>query len=253
MASIQNLTLADVKPIIGNLSRANYYQVLFGGFSPQLLSYLSSRDVGIQFIGNDFGLMCNQAVLPGSSLGSTESSNFHGVTENFAYQKIFTEISLSFYCDDEYRGLKFLEHWMEYAVSGNNTRTNLYGSNRYNYRMRYPDDALSGYKSQSTKIVKFENNFKQTMEYSFIGLFPKSLSSTPVRYGSNSELTQISCSFSFDRYVAGSINSYDYILGNSNNLASNLRTGLQIGTDIVNFVNRLNNGDGLGVFNSLIN
>jgi len=251
--TIKNLTLADVKPIIGNLSRANYYQVFFGGLSSDLSDYLRSRDVGSQFIGGDFGLMCKEAVLPGSSLGTTESMNFHGVTENLAYQKIFTEISLSFYCDDEYKGLKFIEHWMEYAVSGNNTRNNLYGSNRYNYRMRYPDDALSGYKSQSTKIVKFENNFKQTMEYSFIGLFPKSLSSTPVRYGSNNELTEISCSFTFDRYVAGSIRSYDYILGNSNNLASNLRTGLQVGTDVVRFINRLNDGDGLGVFNSLIN
>ncbi len=188
--------------------------------------------------------MCKSAELPGSSLGTVESANFHGVTENFVYQKIFTEMSLSFYCDDEYRGLKFLEHWMEYAVSGSDDhRSNLYASPQYNYRLRYPNDPATGYKSQSTRVIKFENNYKQVMEYNFVGLLPKSLSSTPVRYGPNSELTEINCSFVYDRYIAGSIRSYDYILGSSNNLLSNAS----------NFINNLTIGDAVSIFNNLIN
>ena len=259
---VRNLTLEDVRPIIGNLSRANYYQVQFGGLSSGLTNYLGNREVNSRFIAEDFGLMCKSASIPGSSLGDIQSANYHGVTENFAYQKIFTEISLEFYCDNEYKGLKFLEHWMEYAVSGNrsSTATPLYASPQYNYRMRYPNDRISGYKSQSTRIFKFEPNYQQLLEYTFIGMFPKSLQSTPVRYGPNNELTQISCSFAYDRYIAGRTYSFDYVLGNANNVFSVVDRGLDIinqGVDTFNrgrdFINSLSSGDGIGVFNSLVN
>lgn len=243
MAEVRNITLEEIRPLLGNLSRANYYQVQFGGLSTGLSNFLASRDVSRNFVGSDVGLMCKSASLPGSSLGTVESGNFHGVTENFVYQKIFTEISLSFYCDDEYRGLKFLEHWMEYAVSGGNIRSGAYASPQYNYRLQYPNDPGTGYKSQATRIFKFENNYSQVMEYNFIGLMPKSLNSVPLRYGPNSELTEITCSFVYDRYVAGSIRSYDYVLGTSNNLLANA----------ANFVNDLRIGDAVSIFNNLIN
>ena len=58
------------------------------------------------------------------------------------------------------------------------------------------------------------------MEYSFLGLFPINLSSTPVSYGPNSELTRVTCEFRYDRYIAGSILSYDTVRGFGNNLES---------------------------------
>lgn len=223
MPVVQNLKLEEVKPIIGNLSRPNYYQVAFGGLSAGLFSYLGSRGVGSQFIGGDMGLMCYNASLPGSSLATVETSNYHGVVENFAHTKIYTSLDLEFYCDDEYKALKFLEHWMEYVVSGNGTGTQLYAQNSYNHRLRYPSDPATGYKSEGTKIIKFENNYEQALEYSFIGLFPSNLSSTPVRYGPNSEITRVTCSFKYDRYIAGSIYSYDFLRGSANNLVSTIR------------------------------
>ena len=215
----RQINISEIKPLLGNISRANYYQVQFGGLSSDLYNYLSSRGVSQQFIADDMGLMCYSASLPGSSLADFQSQNFHGVTENFVHTKLYTPLNLSFYCDDEYRGLKFLEHWMEYIVSGNNTATPLYGSPSYNYRMKYPEQ----YKSNSTQIFKFERNFDRVMEYSFIGLYPSNLSSTQLQYGANSELTRITCSFKYDRYITGSIKSFDYVLGSANNLVSTIR------------------------------
>lgn len=232
---VRKLNVADVKPLLGQLSRPNYYEVQFGGLGADLTGFLASRGVSPRFTSGDFGLLCYEAVLPGSSLGDVQSNNFHGVTENFAYQKIYSSLSLSFYCDNEYRGLKFLEHWMEYVVSGNRTNITSYAAGDYNYRLRYPDE----YKSNATKIFKFENDYDRVMEYSMLGLFPKDLSSTQLRYGPNSELTRISCSFTYDRYIAGSINSYAGILGQDNNLVSTLRD--------------LTSGDPLRLINRVIN
>lgn len=234
----QNLTLADVKPLIGNLSRANYYEVQFGGLSPGLLGYLGARGVDSQFIGGDAGLMCYNGSIPGASLAKVESNNFSGVVENFAHTRIFTPINLEFYVDNEYKMMKFLEHWQEYVTSGNGNGLS-YASPYYNYRAKYPNDPLDGYKSNSTRIMKFENSFERVLEYSFIGLFPVDIASTPVRYGPNSELTRVSCSFAYDRYIAGSIYSFDYLQGNSNNL-------LGIVNDIVS-------GNAAGLLSSFIN
>jgi hypothetical protein len=214
------LSLEDVKPLLGNLSRSNYYQVQFGGLSPGLLGALSARGVDPLFVSNDSGLLCYEAQLPGSSLAKTESTNFTGITESFAHRKVFTPLSLSFYCDDRYRSLKFLEHWMEYAVSGNSLLN--YSDSNYTYRMQYPNDPATGYKCSGTKIYKFEANVQRVIDYSFIGLYPINLSSTQVRYGSDGELTRVSCQFGYTRYIAGSIFSIDEARGFSNNLQSGL-------------------------------
>ena len=109
----QVLSQSDVRLLFGRLSRPNYYQVQFGGLSAGLLAHLGSRGVNSQFIASDMGLLAFNASLPGSSLATVESNNFHGVVENFAHTKIYTPLSISFYTDDQYKSLKFLEHWME--------------------------------------------------------------------------------------------------------------------------------------------
>lgn len=208
------LTQSDVRQLFGNLSRPNYYQVQFGGLSAGLRSHLASKGVNSRFSAEDMGLLCYSARLPGSSLASVESNNYHGVVENFAHTRIYTPITLSFYTDDQYRALRFLEHWMEYAAGGNGINNSGYSSKFYSARMNYPDDPADGYKSESTKIFKFEPNVERVMEYSFIGLFPKNLSSTQVSYGPQNQVTRVTCSFSYDRHIAGSIYSFDQVRGN---------------------------------------
>ena len=214
------LTVADVRPLIGNLSRANYYEVNFGGLTGGLQGFLSSKGVSTNYVTAEAGLMCYQAQIPGSSLATVEGGNYHGVTENFAHTKIYTPLQLQFYCDDQYRSLKFFEHWMEYVNSGNSIAGNRYSSTTFSPRLKYPNDPASGYKAQAVTIQKFENNYRRILTYSFIGLFPKSLSSTQVQYGPNSELTRISCSFAYDRYIAGPVTSYDVANTFGNNLSN---------------------------------
>ena len=76
------LSLEDVKPLIGNLARSNYYQFSFSNtINTQLSAYLLSRGVDPFFVNSDVGLLCNAATLPGSNLATTESYNHIGVKE----------------------------------------------------------------------------------------------------------------------------------------------------------------------------
>ena len=226
------LTVADVRPLLGNLSRSNYYEVRFGGLTSALQFYLSSKGVDSVFVNNNVGLMCYQAQLPGSSLATVESNNYHGNVENFAHTKIYTPLQLSFYCDNNYKSLKFIEHWMEYCNGG--LSGNRINSTAYTSRLNYPNDTTSGYKAQSVSIQKFENNLERIMTYRFIGLFPKSLSSTQVEYGPNSELTRINCTFSYDRYVMEGNVRYSEAPSQLTRLVDDLQNPLSAITRLIN-------------------
>ena len=90
--------------------------------------------------------------------------------------------------------MKFLEHWMEYITGAVDDPA----KDTYHYRLHYPSE----YKSNETRIVKFERDYNRFLEYRFIGLFPLALNSTRVSYN-NSQVLKASASFSFDRYICG--------------------------------------------------
>ena len=212
--------IADIKPILTNVAQTSHYQVFFDGVSPDLFSFLGTKGVNKRFITENAGLLCNQAAIPGSSLATEQvNGNFIGVTETFAYARIFPQLSLQFYVDKDYKMIKLFEHWMEYITSGSEKNQNTpfnKTSLGYFYRMRYPR-GNSGYKCDKTKIVKFNVDYRSEIEYTFFGLFPINFSSTPVQYGS-SDVLKASVTFSYERYIAGKVTSLDFNIKKSENI-----------------------------------
>lgn len=205
--------ILEFKPLFTNLAQNSHFQVYFNGLQPELLTYLSKRGVDARFIAEDAGLLCYSAQLPTTQMGTASiTGNFMGVTEKFAHTRIFSEITLDFYIDRNYKALKFLEHWMEFIASGNDGRGVSLSAPNYSYRMQYP----STYKSNATRIVKFERDYGRELEYNFINLFPLNISSIPVAYTASDKLTA-TVTFQFDRYVAGRVSSFDVNRNTDNN------------------------------------
>ena len=127
-----------------------------------------------------------------------------------AHTKGFTDITLEFYVDNEYKTLKFLEHWVEFVANGSGEDQS---RKDYYFRMEYPDD----YKAYETKIIKFYRDYNEEMQYNFYGMFPKAVNPTPVKY-EGSEVLKASAVFTFDRYSAGKYTSYNRYRGNYNNI-----------------------------------
>ena len=211
--------IADIKPILTNVAQTSHYQVFFDGLSRDLFKFLGTKGVNKRFITENAGLLCNQASIPGSSLATTDIfGNFTGVQEKFAHTRQFTELSLQFYVDKDYKMIKFFEHWIDYISNGSeknspNVRKDDIG---YFYRMRYPRGS-SGYKCDRTKIVKFNVDYRSEIEYSFFGLFPTNFASTAVQYGS-SDVLRCDVTFSYERYIAGKITSLDFNIKKSENI-----------------------------------
>jgi len=209
--------ISEFKPLFTNLAQTSHYQVIFGGLSGSLRSYLRTRGVDSRFIGESVGLLCSSASLPGSSFATADIvGNYTGVAEKMVHTRTFTQIDLEFYVDSDYKTLKFLEHWMEFMGSGSFEQPYKEG---YHFRMRYPEE----YKCNSTRIVKFDRDYQKYIEYTFYGLFPLSLSSLAVSYDS-SGILKASASFNYERYVCGQTRSFDIALRRDNNIVPNVIT-----------------------------
>ena len=206
--------ISQILPKFQNVAQTSHYLVKFGlPSSGKLRRHLKVRGIDYRFHTDDIGLLCSGAVLPGSTFATTVvNGEFQGVTETIPHTRNFTRMKLEFYVDNEYKALKFLEHWMEYITGGSNAEQM---DNAYNFKLNYPLD----YRSQSTKIVKFEKNYKQSLEYNFRGLYPVALDSTRVQY-QNSNVLKASCAFAYDRYICGKASSFAAAKGNDQNKTS---------------------------------
>ncbi len=215
--------ISDIKPLFTNLAQTSHYQVIFGGLPSQLRNYLARRGVSPFFINESAGLLCFNASLPTTSFKEkVVDGNFTGVQEKFAVARMYDEISLDFYVDSDYLMIKFLESWMEFIASGSHnpieSTAGPVSQRDANYfiRMQYPEY----YKSNYTKIIKFDRNYEAEIEYTCVGMWPIAMSAPQLSYA-QSDTLKVSVSFKFDRYIAGRALSINQFIGNDNNKESN--------------------------------
>ena len=202
--------IADILPKIQNVAQTSNFLVKFALPNSGLKSHMRRKGINDRFIVEDAGLLCYNAVLPGSGMAAVNTvGDYQGMVERFVHTRNFTQVNFEFYVDNEYKSLKFLEHWMEFITGANRSDVS---ADTYYFQLNYPDD----YKSNDTRVVKFERNYSQFLEYRFVGLFPLTLNSTRVQYG-NSQILKATASFSYDRYIAGESSSLARDLGRAFN------------------------------------
>ena len=239
--------ISDILPKLQNVAQTSKFLVKFVLPRGECRSYLRKKGINDRFISDDVGLLCSDAVLPGSAMATVNTAgDYQGVIERFAHTRNFTEINFDFYVDTEYKSLRFLEHWMEFISSGSGVDPS---GDTYYFKMRYPDE----YKSNDTRIVKFEKNHFQFLEYRFVGLFPKAINSTRVSY-QNSQVLKATATFSFDRYICGESSSLARSLGidlnNNATLSATARNNAyrnnttELNRVLNNGLNLLNDGTG---------
>jgi len=190
--------------------------------NPELISYLTRRGVDPRFIAESAGLLVRDASIPTTSFATAQAIDYMGVIEKFAHTRQFTEINMEIYVDKEYKTIKFFEHWMEFIASGTHNQSLTPNAEKkpevrisrknYSTRFQFPNY----YKSDATKITKFERDYKQQLEYNFLGLFPSSMNSISVSYQA-SDIMTLGVTFTYDRYIPGKIDSLSESRQNANN------------------------------------
>jgi hypothetical protein len=155
-------------------------------------NFFDSRQANIE--EEILALSCSEASLPGSSLATHEINNdFTGVTERHVYRRQYDDrIDFTFYVDHDHKVIKFFETWMSWAVG--ETQLTEQSNLNYSYRVRFP----KGYRC-NIFVQKFEKDYTNYSEYTFIGAYPISIASMPISYDS-SQLLKCTVSFSYIRY-----------------------------------------------------
>ena len=148
-------------------------------------------------------LFCEEASLPGmmANTGQTTGVYMGEGQVNYAHTKSFTDITLGWTCDANLLPLKFINTWMEFIFGADGKD---FSTARVN-RVRFPDE----YQCE-LKITKAERGPGDTLErvggiYTLHDIYPYSIQSTPVSYGS-STLLKVSASFYYRRWSFESIN-----------------------------------------------
>ena len=197
--TVQAYNQSIANRLVGPLAQTNHFLVTFSTLTPSVESYLARytkiRNVK-EFLSRRAGILCSDASLPTSTLATAEvKDNFMGIPQQYAHTRFYTDIDFSFYIDEDYTLLKIFEGWMEYISSGSNSFARQ-DDQAYYRRMQYPDS----YKCNNMYINKFVKNYKRTLRYRFVNVFPKAINPVPVSYGA-ADILKVSVSFNFDRYI----------------------------------------------------
>lgn len=236
MAKIPGVTNLDMKgglpsELFGNLSQSNFYEVYITTdwvSGEGMKNFLANPDVqksynlDEDFVTRNLGLLCSDAVLPASAFATSEvKDNFMGINQEFAHTRLYTDIDLTFYVDNDYRSLGFFEAWMNY-IAGGGERSLAKFENGYYRRLNYPDF----YKHNGIYIRKFERDYKKreasdnlftevdssrnkNIIYRLRNAFPKSMNSIPISYG-GAEIVKVNVTFTYDYYSVIRANSTEY-------------------------------------------
>ena len=176
---------------------------------------------GLQSLRYEF--MCNETVLPGTTLTTSEEfGSRQGLTETFPTKRNFEPITMTFYVDSEYGIIRLFEEWINFInplydanpdfrkTSGRRPTGNprggvdRFGDNEF-FRFRYPNT----YK-RPIAVTKFERNFVRNTDggvsnptmltYKMLNAYPTNLTALPVTY-EGSTITKTTVTFAYDRYV----------------------------------------------------
>lgn len=192
-------------------------------------NFLSSKGISNSRIDMDqIDISCSDAFLPGSSLTTSDvNDDFHGVTERYAYRRLYdNQTDFTFYVDAPtgdrkgYTPIYLFEQWISYIV-GEEQAEGLQTPN-YFYRVNYPKNYRVDF-----ELHKFERDYdltslgspitskgtggssggnsaltsyKNYLKYRFKSAFPISIASMPVSYDS-SQYLKCTVSFTYSRYI----------------------------------------------------
>jgi len=197
-------TTTEIKSLFTNVATTNHFEFQLLAFPTGLLNYVQAKEplLSRYFLTRELNLLCKGAELPGAAFATAQiKGNYMGIVQKYAHTRVFTDSSFTFIVDKNYLVLKFFQLWQEFIASGGEVSQD---KKAYYSRMLFPDN----YKCSQMGVSKFDKDHFQKIDYTFINAFPVNIVPSAVDYGTNRVL-EITVTFSYDRYVLGSIDSLD--------------------------------------------
>ena len=89
--------ISDIMPKLQNVAQTSKFLVKFVLPRGSCRRFLRQKGINDRFISDNVGLLCSDAVLPGSAMASLNTTgDYQGVVERFADTRNFTQINFEF-------------------------------------------------------------------------------------------------------------------------------------------------------------
>ena len=89
--------ISDILPKLQRVAQTSKFLVKFVLPNSPLRTHMRKKGINDRFISDNIGLLCSDAVLPGSNMASSNiAGDYQGLVEKFAHTRQFTQISFDF-------------------------------------------------------------------------------------------------------------------------------------------------------------
>tara|TARA_B110000495_G_C22796386_1_gene465285 strand:- start:51 stop:779 length:729 start_codon:yes stop_codon:yes gene_type:complete len=143
---------------------------------------------------------CFQVNVPGLSIATTNKDQAY---RSVAYQKIYEDITLGFYCSGDMKELRYLQNWMNTIIRPKDNHVEYYD----NYTGTIDIISLGVQEKTSdqvrdrfqSKVFLGEN--ERIMTTKILEAYPKSISSLAMDYGTKSSILNVTATFTYRTYI----------------------------------------------------
>ncbi len=185
---------------------------------------------------------CFQATVPGLSIATTDKDKAY---RGFAYQKIYEDIELGFYCGNDMKELDFLQSWMNEIINPADNHVAYYESyaeknqiDIINLSTKGPnvsgdvikktgDAAIEQVGLQTGAMLLDAATNEKILVTSIMEAFPKQISTLPMDFGTTNDILKVTATFTYRYYtqefIANKPKELSAVDRNLKFLAKNLR------------------------------
>ena len=137
---------------------------------------------GLFMVGNEKTMMlnCYNAQIPGVSLATTDKDIGY---RSVAYQKLYDDVLLSFYCKERFEELHFMNKWIN-LISNPTT-------NRFEYYTNYVSNI---------DIITISRDNQKTLTTTLHEAYPKKVDPMQLDYGSN-DIMRMTVNFTYRHFT----------------------------------------------------
>tara|TARA_B100000029_G_scaffold406320_1_gene406927 strand:+ start:41 stop:748 length:708 start_codon:yes stop_codon:yes gene_type:complete len=144
---------------------------------------------GVANLQENILINCFQATVPGLNIATTDKDKAY---RSIAYQKIYEDITLGFYCSADMSELRYLQDWMNRIIRPQD--------NHVEYYERYAGTIeIINMRSEPSEVTVGEN--KQTLITKLNEAYPKSISSFSLDYGTSGSILNVTATFTYRDYT----------------------------------------------------
>lgn len=164
-----------------NVARPNLFHV---SVLPPKSMIGANQEIGL------ISMWCAAASTPQVSLMTNDNYIEAGTRRKYAYDQDFSDLTLTFYIDQDYKIKKFFDDWKSAVVP-----------NRRNFN--YPDD----YTAESLILQIINQDDKDVYKYEYNRVYPKTVSPIELSYSNGNSVSTFYVDFVFEDFFYSEINS----------------------------------------------